>query len=229
MFNQIDTEMESTVKILQIKPLTHDVKQIRVERPKGFTFIPGQATELSINKEGWREEKRPFTFTCLPDADYLEFVIKSYRDHDGVTRQIDRLIPGDEVIIDDAWGVIQYKGKGVFIAGGAGITPFIGIIRHLESQGKMAGNRLFFSNKTEKDVILEDYFRGLLGDNFISTLTDEQEEGHEFGMINKDFLKKHVPDFSQEFYICGPDKMVKAISEILEDLGASPEGITFEK
>ena len=161
--------MESTVKLLQIRPLTHDVKQIRVERPKGFTFIPGQATELSINKEGWREEKRPFTFTCLPDSDYLEFVIKSYRDHDGVTNQIDRLIPGDEVIIDDAWGVIQYKGKGVFIAGGAGITPFIGIIRHLESQGKMEGNRLFFSNKTGQDVILEDYFRGLLGDDFIST------------------------------------------------------------
>ncbi len=221
--------MAATVRILQIKPLTHNVKQIRVERPEGFEFIPGQATELSINQAGWKDEKRPFTFTCLPDADYLEFVIKSYRDHEGVTKQIDRLVPGDEVIIDEAWGAIQYKGKGIFIAGGAGITPFIGIIRHLESQGKMAGNRLFFSNKTGKDVILEDYFRGLLGDDFISTLTDGQEEGHGFGMINRDFLKKHVRDFSQEFYICGPDKMVKAISEILEDLGASPEAITFEK
>jgi ferredoxin-NADP reductase len=221
--------MPHTVKILKITPGTHDVKQIKVEKPEGFTFIPGQATELSINKQGWNDEKRPFTFTCLPDADHLEFVIKSYRDHDGVTKQIDGLAVGDEVIIDDAWGVIKYKGKGVFIAGGAGITPFIGIIRHLESQGKLAGNRLFFSNKTAKDVILESYFRGLLGNDFVSTLTNEQAEGHEFGMISKDFLKKHIGDFSQEFYVCGPDKMVKAISEILEELGAKPEGITFEK
>lgn len=221
--------MASPVKVLEIQPLTHDVKQIRVEKPDGFKFVSGQATELSINKAGWKDERRPFTMTCLPDAEYLEFVIKSYRDHDGVTNQIDHLVPGDEVLIDDAWGVIQYKGKGVFIAGGAGITPFIGIIRHLESQGKLAGNRLFFSNKAAKDVILEDYFRGLLGKDFVSTLTQEKSEGHEFGMIDRAFLKKHIRDFSQEFYICGPDKMVQAISEILEELGANPEGITFEK
>jgi len=221
--------MPYTVKILEITSVTHDVKQIRVEKPDGFTFVPGQATELSINKKGWEDEKRPFSFTCLPDADFLEFVIKSYRDHDGVTKEIDHLAVGDDVIIDDAWGVIEYKGKGVFIAGGAGVTPFIGIIRHLESQGKLAGNRLFFSNKTGKDVILETYFRGLLGDDFVSTLTDKPEKGHEFGMINKDFLKKHIRDFSEQFYICGPDKMVKAISETLEELGAKPEGITFEK
>ncbi len=221
--------MATTVKILEITPLTHDVKQIRIQRPKGFLFVPGQATELSINKEGWKEEKRPFTFTCLPDADYLEFVIKSYRDHDGVTNQIDQLIAGDELIIDDAWGAIHYKGKGVFIAGGAGVTPFIGIIRHLQSQGKLDGNRLFFSNKTSEDVILEDYFRGVLGSDFISTLTQKEEKGHEFGIINKEFLKKHVSDFSQEFYVCGPDKMVSAISGVLEELGAKPDAITFEK
>lgn len=221
--------METTVKILEITALTHDVKQIRVQKPKGFLFIPGQATELAINQPDWKSEKRPFTFTCLPDADYLEFVIKSYRDHDGVTKQIDQLVAGDEVILDDAWGAIQYKGKGVFIAGGAGVTPFIGIIRHLESQGKLSGNRLFFSNKTAKDVILEGYFREVLGGDFVSTLTDKEEKGHEFGLIDKGFLKKHVSDFSQEFYVCGPDKMVKAISGILEELGAKPDAITFEK
>lgn len=227
--NLTKANMPYTVKILEILPLTHDVKQVTVEKPEGFTFVPGQATELSINKSGWNDERRPFTFTGLPDADHLEFVIKSYRDHDGVTKEIDSLIPGDELIIDDAWGAIEYKGKGVFIAGGAGVTPFIGIFRYLESEGKLAGNRLFFSNKTGKDVIMKKYFRDVLGDDFISTLTEEKEEGHEVGMIDRDFLKKHITDFSQEFYICGPDKMVEAIGEILEDLGANPEKITFEK
>lgn len=221
--------MTSVVKILEIQALTHDVKQIRVERPRGFEFVPGQATELSINKPGWKDEKRPFTFTCLPEADHLEFVIKSYRDHQGVTHQIDRLQVGDELILDEAWGTIQYRGKGVFIAGGAGITPFIGIIRYLASIGELAGNSLLFSNKTEKDVILADYFRQVLGADFISTLTEKEARGHEFGMIDKRFLEKHVTDFSQEFYLCGPDPMVKAIRGILEELGAKPEAVTFEK
>lgn len=77
--------MATIVKILQIKPLTHNVKQIRVEKPERFTFTPGQANEVSINNPDWVKEKRSFTFTCLPDAEYLEFVIKCYRDHDGVT------------------------------------------------------------------------------------------------------------------------------------------------
>ena len=105
--------MAFTVKILDILSLTHDVKQFKTEKPKDYSFVPGQATEVAINEKGWQEEKRPFTFTSLPESDYLEFVIKSYRDHDGVTNKIDSLKVADELIIDDPWGAIQYKGKGV--------------------------------------------------------------------------------------------------------------------
>ncbi|WP_339707129.1 FAD-binding oxidoreductase [Algoriphagus aquimarinus] len=221
--------MEHFVKILDIQPVTHNVKQYKVEKPKGYFFIPGQATELAINKEKWKGEFRPFTFTSLPEERHLEFVIKSYRDHDGVTNQLDLLKEGDELILNDSWGAIQYKGKGVFIAGGAGITPFIGIFRSLESTGKLKGNTLIFANKTSEDVIMESYFRKALGNDFISILAKDQLAGHQHGMIDKDFIKAHVKDFNQEFYICGPDQMVKDISKILEDLGAKPEAVNFEK
>ncbi|HCX23646.1 MAG: flavodoxin reductase [Flammeovirgaceae bacterium] len=221
--------MANTVKVTAVLSLTHDVKQIRTEKPDGFEFTPGQATEVALNKKGYQEEKRPFTFTCLPSDDYLEFVIKSYFDHDGVTKQIDEIQVGDELIIDEAWGAIEYKGKGVFIAGGAGITPFISIFRDLEAKGEVEGNKLIFSNKTGKDVILEPYWEELLGEDFTSTITHEKIEGHENGMINMEFLKKHVTDYSQNFYVCGPDQMIKDISGSLKQLGASPDGIVFEK
>ncbi|MFC3415470.1 ferredoxin reductase domain-containing protein [Algoriphagus hitonicola] len=221
--------MADTVKILDILSLTHDVKQFTVEKPKGYQFIPGQATEVAINKEGWTEEKRPFTFTSLPGDDHLEFVIKSYLDHDGVTKQIANLVPGDEFIIDDSWGAIQYHGRGVFIAGGAGVTPFISILRDLKAKGELEGNKLIFANKTRKDVILEAYFHELLGDDFISILDQENLEGHEKGRVTMEFLKEKVEDFSQEFYVCGPDPMIKAVSSALENLGASPDAIVFEK
>ncbi|SMD45277.1 Ferredoxin-NADP reductase [Aquiflexum balticum DSM 16537] len=221
--------MAFTVKILDILSLTHDVKQIKTEKPKDYSFVPGQATEVAINEKGWQEEKRPFTFTSLPDSDYLEFVIKSYRDHDGVTNKIDSLKVADELIIDDPWGAIQYKGKGVFIAGGAGVTPFIGIFRYLQSINEIKGNRLFFANKTGKDVILESYFQDLLGTDFISILDQEKLDGHEYGRIDMEFLKENITDFSQKFYVCGPDPMVKGISKLLEQLGAEPDAITFEE
>ena len=55
--------MEShVVKIRSINNVTHDVLQIVVERPADYNFTPGQATEISINKEKWKDERRPFTF-----------------------------------------------------------------------------------------------------------------------------------------------------------------------
>lgn len=221
--------MSDTKKIIEIQRLTHDVRQYKVEKPDGYKFEPGQATEIAINQEKWKNELRPFTFTSLPKDDFLEFVIKSYEDHQGVTNQLEKLEVGDELIINDSWGAIQYKGKGVFIAGGAGVTPFIAIIKDLESKGELDGNRLFFANKTKKDVILESYFQETLKSDFISILEKEEAEGHENGRIDESFLKKHVKDFSQHFYVCGPDPMVKAISETLEKLGAKPDAITFEK
>jgi ferredoxin-NADP reductase len=221
--------MTHAVEILNIEILTHDVKLFKVSKPADYDFVPGQATEVAINQAGWKEEKRPFTFTSLPEEDHLEFVIKSYRDHDGVTKKMDNLSTGDQLLIEDAWGAIQYKGKGVFIAGGAGVTPFIAIIKSLQKRGEIEGNRLFFANKTGNDVILESYFQDLLGKDFLSVLDQEVKEGHKYGRIDKDFLNNYIKDFSQEFYVCGPDPMVKAISKNLEELGASPEAIVFEK
>ena len=119
------------VTVTEIIPRTHNVKTFRVTKPPGFSFTPGQATDLSINKEGWKDNKHPFTFTCLPSDDYLEFTIKLYDNPQGVTNHLKSIKTGEEFEISEAWGAIEYKGEGVFIAGGAGVTPFISIFRHL--------------------------------------------------------------------------------------------------
>ena len=219
---------EHIVRILSVSPVTHDVRRFTVEKPQGYTFIPGQATEVAINREGWREERRPFTFTALNEWDHLEFTIKIYNDHQGVTHTLGTLVPGDELILHDVWGAIQYKGPGTFIAGGAGITPFIAIFRQLQQQNGLDGNRLLFSNKTEADIILKDEFSQMLGNRFINTLTEEKKEGYDHYLIDESYLKEKLSDFSQHFYICGPDPMVQGVQQALQKLGASDSVITVE-
>lgn len=221
--------MEQIVKILSIEPVTHDVKRFRLQKPEGYRFIPGQATEVSINAPEWKEEKRPFTFTCLNEDPFLEFTIKIYSDHDGVTNALGKLRAGDELIVRDVWGAISYKGEGYFIAGGAGITPFIAVFRDLAKQNKMAGNVLLFSNKTPKDMILKDELQAMLGDNAVFITTQERTGDYHFGKIDEAFLISRVDDFSKHFYICGPDKMISDINEILVGLGAKPDAVVFEK
>lgn len=223
--------MSHTVRIVDIEDVTHDVRKYRFEKPEGYSFEPGQATEVAIDKEGWRDEKRPFTFTSLNEDPYLEFIIKSYPSHDGVTEQIGQLEEGDSFIIDDPWGTIQYKGDGTFLAGGAGVTPFIAIFRDLYENGNIAGNRLIFSNKTDRDVILEEEFEEMLGEDFISVITDEPAEDHIYldGFIDKDFLSEQIHDFEQPFYVCGPPAFNDAMMKYLKELGADPDELVFEE
>ena len=221
--------MTHIVRILAIREVTHDVKSFRIEKPGDYHFTPGQATEVSINKPGMEEEKRPFTFTSLNEETYLEFTIKRYPDHHGVTDQLHQLEEGDELIVRDIWGTIEYKGPGYFIAGGAGITPFIAILRQLHKENKMQGNTLFFSNKTSADIIYETELSDMLGRQAIFILTKENKAGYESGYINESFIKQNIPDFHKHFYICGPDQMIHDISATLTKLGAEPEAVVFEK
>ena len=220
---------EHIVKILKTEKVTHDVKRFQVQKPEGYSFTPGQATEASINTPELKDEKRPFTITSLNDEAELEFTIKIYKERDSVTKALDELKAGDEIIIHDVWGAIHYKGPGVFIAGGAGVTPFIAIFRQLYKNNKIEGNRLIFSNKTENDIILKDEFEKMLGSDFYNTLTREKSDKYDNRRIDESFLKEQVKDFNQNFYVCGPDKFVQDIQTILSKLGASPESVVFEE
>jgi ferredoxin-NADP reductase len=220
--------MEEIVRILNTEYVTHDVKRFQVEKPAEYTFIPGQATEVSVNTAKYKDEKRPFTFTGLNSEPYLEFTIKIYREHKGVTKELGNLKPGDELIIRDVWGAINYKGPGIFIAGGAGITPFISIFRDLRSRNEVAGNTLLFGNKTKADIILEPEFRQILGNSFINILSEEITPEYSYGFIDEEFLRSNIKDFEQNFYLCGPPPMVEGVTKYLKNIGVEEKSITLE-
>ncbi|MEO9022324.1 MAG: FAD-binding oxidoreductase [Ginsengibacter sp.] len=220
---------EHVVKILEAEHVTHNVKRFKLSKPANYVFTPGQATDIVINLPEWKTERRPFTFTCLNDWDHLEFTIKIYGDHQGVTNKLGTLKAGDELIVHDIWGAIHYKGEGTFIAGGAGVTPFIAILRQLYKDGKIGNNQLIFSNRTSKDIILREEFEKILGKNFINTLTDEKTSQYDNRTVDEDYLREKIKNKDQYFYICGPDPMIEAISNNLQKIGVKKEKIVIEE
>ncbi|MEO6902712.1 MAG: flavodoxin reductase [Bacteroidia bacterium] len=203
------------VKIKSIDKVTHDVVRIVTEKPGGYQFTPGQATEIAINKDGWKEERRPFTFTYLPSDDYLEFTIKTYPSHNGVTNGLLQLKVNDELILHEVFGAISYKGEGTFIAGGAGVTPFISIFRYLQSKNEIGNNKLVFANNTKADIINADEFKKMLGKNFINILSGEKMDEYAYGYITEDFLKQCDIDLKKHVYVCGPPPMMDTIEQQL--------------
>ncbi|MHA4846432.1 FAD-binding oxidoreductase [Flavitalea antarctica] len=217
------------VRIISAEMVTHNVRRFKVERPDGLNFVSGQAADVSINTPELKDEIRPFTFTGLNDWEHLEFTIKIYADHNGVTNHLGKVNAGDELIIHGVFGAINYLGEGVFIAGGAGVTPYISIFRQLKKENKIGNNMLIFSNRTSKDIILKDEFTEMLGERFINTLTEEKSNQFEHRRVDSQYLSEKIKDFSQYFYICGPDPMIEAIKKNLLSLGADEKKIIIEE
>jgi len=220
--------MSKIIKVISIANLTHDVIKIQAEKPKGLTFKVGQAADVAINKPGWEDELRAFTFTSLPSDDYVEFIIKTYPTRNSVTKQLLDLKAGDELILEGVFGDIEYKGEGIFIAGGAGITPFIAFLKHLEKENKLGNNKLLFANKTKADIVLEDYLKKVLGSKFINILSDENIPEHEHGFITADIIKKNTDIQTKYYYLCGPPPMMSAVERHLAALGIKEEQIIKE-
>src|SRR3984885_13054288 len=205
------------VKVLKTEFVTHNVKRFTLEKPKGYSFISGQATDVSINKPGLESDLHPFTFTCLNTDDHLEFTIKIYK---GMTKKLLDINAGDELILHEVFGAINYQGPGLFIAGGAGLTPFISIFRQLKADNKLAGNTLLFANRTEDDIIIKDELDEMLGQNHVDIISNPSS-GQQGKHIDKDLIKQYLTSLTEYCYICGPDEFVAAIKSYLIELGVA--------
>ena len=124
-----DEPLAHRVRILKKEALSPTVDRWVTEKPAGYDFRPGQATHIAIDQKGLRDEDRAFTMTSLPEDDHLEFVIKRYPERDGMTDALSQVAVDEYFFIDEPGGKLTYDGPGTFIAGGAGVTPFIAILR----------------------------------------------------------------------------------------------------
>ena len=197
--------MSHKLTLKALAPVTHDTNHYVFDRPEGIDFEPGQAAALMLDREGWRDEDRPFTFTSQPEDTILEFVIKSYPDHDGVTKRLPDLTE-------------------------AGVTPFISILRRRSRDDALSGSQLLYSNKTEADIILKEEWERMDGLNPVFTVTDEESSDFSQGRIDRKFLEEHVQDFEGKiFYICGPEGFVDDVRDSLKGLGAEADNIITEE
>ncbi|EPX79458.1 FAD-binding oxidoreductase [Litoreibacter arenae] len=220
--------MTHKLTLKSIAPVTHNTYHLTMDRPEGFSFEPGQATEIAIDKDGWRDEARPFTMVSQPEDDELAFVIKSYPDHDGMTEQVATLSKGDGLLVETPFGAITDHGPGVFIAGGAGITPFISILRKRDRDGTLDGAHLIFSNATEKDIILKDEFDRMNGLKKTYIVTNDPDSPHSGDQLDASTLDELIGSKDQAFYICGPGPMVDDVRDALKEIGVSEDNIVTE-
>ncbi len=222
------SNLDYTVEIQQKENLTHDVVRLRLERPEGFEFTPGQAIEVNIKDSAVILEDSPFTLTGRHGQNNLELIFKVYASHEGTTLALSECRVGDKLTITKPFDTFKYKSPGTFIAGGTGITPFVAILRQLNQDGKIDGNELIFANKKVDDIFLKDELHRYLGDNLSIVLSKQNSKTYYYGRVDKAFLKENVKIKNHQFYLCGSQGFSESINGNLIDIGADASKIMVE-
>ena len=210
---------DKKIKIKEIKKVADFTKSFVLEKPKGFGYEPGQHgyIELSANNG------KPFSLVSSPHEKVIEFAT-IIRDESKWKQELNRKKVGDELILSGPYGVFKYKDSETdiaFIAGGIGITPFIGILRYLNFKKLSTNLTLLYSNKSENRTAFKNELDFLSGKNpnleIVYTMTEQEDFDGEKGRIDEDFIRKHVKNPEKKFwYIAGPPIMVKEMNNLLK-------------
>ena len=210
------------VKIKKIKEVAELTKSFILEKPENFIYEPGQHVfiELSI------DDGKPFSLVSSPHEDVLEFAT-IIRDSSEWNQELNNKQEGNELILSGPYGAFKYEDSEkdiAFIAGGIGITPFIGILRYLTEKGIDTKIVLLYSNKNRKRTAfrkeLDDLSEKNKNINIIYTMTDDPEYEGNKSRIDKSFIKKHVEHITNKvWYIAGPPFMVDSFKLVLKELG----------
>ena len=216
-----------TLILRDVAPLTHDTVRMTFARPDGFPdWEVGQAADLALDRDGWRDEAKPYTFVSPPGSDEIVFVIRSKDEHDGVSCRITDLAPGDTVLSGDPRGAIRDRGPGVFLAAGVGLTPMIPILRALADRGE--GGVLVLSDKEERDLLLRDEWDANPHLHVLCVLSEEEKPDHRHGQIDDAVLEAAGVGPGTIVYVCGPKPMEEEMVALLHARGVSDADIVKE-
>jgi len=231
------------------------IKEIRKERGDcwtlaiepvghaGLTFEAGQFAWLTIGKSPFVIREHPFSFTSSAErAGSLEFTVKELGDF---TSRLKEFEPGTPVYVDGPYGEFQigrsinvrdeHEAPGyVFLAGGIGSAPVMGILRTLADRGDERRLYLFYGNYDWEQVTFREEIEALrrrLNLEVIHVLEKPAPDWEgERGYITAEVLDRHLPDDRQAlvYFICGPIPMIHPVRSALRQLGI-PRGRIYEE
>ncbi|HPS65120.1 MAG TPA: FAD-dependent oxidoreductase [Ignavibacteria bacterium] len=231
-----------TVKLLEKRLVADGTIMFSFEKPSGFTFEAGMAADFSLINPPETDDEGSIRSFSLVSAPYEDKISFATRMRDTAFKRVMNKMPlNSEINVDEPFGNLLLPRSAhsqlVFITGGIGITPFYSMIKEVVKMQLSYEILLFYSNRQPKDAAFLKELLTIEKDNnnisVIYTFTDETilktDWKGEKGFINKTMLRKYIPDFSlPKYYTAGPPQMVKAMKELLVEMGVSVVNIIDE-
>lgn len=204
-------------------------------KPNEVKFLAGQYISMKVSEVG---ERRSYSIVSTPDVDHAVTMVaeiipeglgSNYLCGLDYGAEVELLMPmGKFVVESDA-------NKLLFVATGVGIAPIFAMINDLLiNEGERRPMRLHWGMRYEKDIFWMDELEMLAEqhENFVYDLVLSKPGdswklcwGHVQDCINRDL--DNMGEW--EAYVCGNQKMIKNVKELLVEKGMNEDVINYEK
>ena len=199
----------------EIKAINQNIVEILMHpknEKKCIRYKPGQFIFVSFPDVTGLEEVHPFSLSSQPEGVCISIGVKALGDF---TNRLKELKPGVRAVIEGPFGRTSYvyypKKEQIWIAGGIGITPFLGMARSLKPDDGYKVD-LYYSAQSEEDAAFRGELEEIARANFNFRLIPWY--GKEKGFLAADIIVKESSGvLGKEIFLCGPPPMMKALRE----------------
>jgi ring-1,2-phenylacetyl-CoA epoxidase subunit PaaE len=236
------------LRVKEINPETNECVSVALEVPEDlkeiFQFIPGQY--LTFKKHlADAEVRRSYSICAAPDDNELRVAIKKVEQGKFSGFANTELQVGDILDVMPPLGkfspkqtAAKQKNYLAFVAG-SGITPVMSIMKSILQSEPHSQFTLVYGNKNRNTIIFREAIEGLKNLymqrlRLYHILSREKMDVPLFnGRINAEKVKALSDTLINlneidEIFICGPEEMLHATKQQLQDLGVASEKIHIE-
>ncbi|WP_170785984.1 ferredoxin--NADP reductase [Ruegeria lacuscaerulensis] len=233
------------LKVTDIHKTIRDAVVVTLQpvNPEHFEFAPGQYLTFKRDFDG-DELRRSYSICAAPHEGILQVGIKSVDGGAFSTWANTELQVGDVMDAMPPMGNFHAAANAdaphyLGFAGGSGITPVLSILKTALTEDPSARFTLVYANRTLNTIMFREELEDLKNRflhrlNIVHILEDDSQEIDLFkGRVDAEkcaALFQHWIDINSVSlaYICGPEPMMLAISQSLQDHGLTKDQIRFE-
>lgn len=240
LINQIHPDALS-LKVVEIIEVTKGAKLFRLASTTGYLppYQSGQYVNLFVEIDGVRTS-RPYSISYTPSQrKYYDVIVGRIENGFVSDYFLDEVKVGDIIEGNGPAGQFYYNPvfhgkKQVFLAGGSGITPFIGMMCDVLHEGLDREIHLIYGCRNKESVLFLPQFEDFANrhDNFTLTLVlseTTEDHGERQGFIDRALIQEVIPDIKEQmFYICGPSAMTDFCLRELKVLSVKEKRIRKE-
>jgi len=220
----------SLYKIKSLSKRGEDVHEIILSpENEPLRYKSGQFVFVTFKNKIIGEEPHPFSIASASNSHSLRIIVKGLGDF---TKNLSSLNVGDIVRVEGPYGRFNYKKSGkdqVWIAGGIGITPFIGMAEEMAHNPNIKDKvELCYTARKHEDLICIEELKEFESKNknfrVITWISNEK------GLITVKDIENIIKDLKdKEFFICGPQRLKMDIKRDLIKRGIEKNRIHMEE